>query len=423
MRVLFTAVPERTHLLTMAPLAWALRTAGHEVRFASQPSFAEVITQAGLTAVPLGTDVAGTRVNSHEPGWIQGRGGLPAPYDAALDPGLATWEHLRDGYTRAVDSWHHPQNQPLMADLVAFARRWRPDLIIWEPFTLAGAVAARACGAAHGRFLWGLDVFGVTRREFRRLRDEQPAGIRCDPLAEWLGAYSARFDIEFTEDMTTGQFTIDQLPGSLRMATGLPTDVAMRFVPYGGPAVVPAWLWKQPDRPRIALTMGLSSVDHNVGYDIRVTEVLECLADLDVEVVATVAGPRRHELGRLPGNVRLVSYVPLHVLAPTCRLVIHHGGFGTMSTIALYAVPQLVLPSDFDGPELARRLAARGAGLCVPAARGSGPVVRACVDRLLTEPSFAGCATKLRDEMSALPAPNEVVDRLVELTAEHRGAA
>ncbi len=36
MRVLFTTYAEKTHFLAMAPLAWALRTAGHEVVVASQ---------------------------------------------------------------------------------------------------------------------------------------------------------------------------------------------------------------------------------------------------------------------------------------------------------------------------------------------------------------------------------------------------
>ena len=48
MRVLFATYPERTHFLAMVPLAWALRTAGHEVRVASQPTFTDVITRAVL---------------------------------------------------------------------------------------------------------------------------------------------------------------------------------------------------------------------------------------------------------------------------------------------------------------------------------------------------------------------------------------
>ena len=56
MRVLFTVNPEKAHYFAMVPLAWALRTAGHEVRVASQPRFADEITQSGLTAVPVGRD-------------------------------------------------------------------------------------------------------------------------------------------------------------------------------------------------------------------------------------------------------------------------------------------------------------------------------------------------------------------------------
>ena len=37
MRILFASIAEKTHFLGMVPLAWALQTAGHEVRVASQP--------------------------------------------------------------------------------------------------------------------------------------------------------------------------------------------------------------------------------------------------------------------------------------------------------------------------------------------------------------------------------------------------
>ena len=41
--------------------------------------------------------------------------------------------------------------------------------------------------------------------------------------------------------------------------------VRMRYVPYGGPAVVPKWLWAKPERPRVALTMGLTATEVYVG--------------------------------------------------------------------------------------------------------------------------------------------------------------
>ena len=64
----------------------------------------------------------------------------------------------------------------------------------------------------------------------------------------------------------------------------------------------------------------------------------------------------------MPGNVRVVAYTPLLALAPTCTAAIHHGGFGTLTTFALHAVPQLVLPYHFEGPLIAGRLAAQAPG-------------------------------------------------------------
>ncbi|MFF8791227.1 activator-dependent family glycosyltransferase [Streptomyces sp. NPDC015125] len=426
MRVLFVANPEKAHVLPMLPLAWALRTAGHEVRVACTPWFADVITQAGLTAVPVGRDYdlwELLRRQMHTlPDWsYRPEFGLPAPYDVAHDPSRAEWSRLSEGYAEIVDLWHKPASFPMIADLVRFACSWRPDLVLWEPLAMAAPIAAKACGAAHGRLLWSVDVFGSTREHFRRLRDRQPQGERPDPLGEWLGGYARMYGGEFTEDMVTGHFTIDQLPGSLRLESELPT-LSMRFVPYGGPAVLPKWLWTAPERPRVALTMGVSSTDHGAGYAVDVQGVLDSLADLDLEVVATVAENEQKKLARVPDNARLVPYVPMHALAPTCSLAIHHAGFGTLLTMAQHPVPQLLLPWDFDAPVLGRRAAQQGGSIAIEADRATVPVVREAALRLLGEPIFRDRATVLRDELHALPTPNELVPRLVELTAEFRSS-
>ncbi|MDI6105161.1 activator-dependent family glycosyltransferase [Actinoplanes sp. NEAU-A12] len=419
MRVLFTAKPETAHLLAMVPLAWAMRTAGHEVRFASQPGFADAITRAGLTAVGVGRDTDVWQLSARYPSWPWAMTpDLPVPYDTAAYPERATWQHLSDGYADVLKSWHKPVSFPMIAGLVEFAREWEPDLVIWEPTAYAGPIAAKACGAVHARLLWSMDVFGVTRDHFLRVRGDR----REDPFAEWLGSYGAKYGFEFSEDMTVGQFTIDQIPGSLRMAADLHYE-PMRFVPYGGAAEVPKWLWTKPAESRVALTMGLSATDHGMGYAVSAQEVLDALADLDVEVVATIAEAEQGKLGRLPGNARVLSYVPLQALAPTCSAVISHGGFGTMLTTALHGVPQLALPWDFDGPAFIRRATAQGATLAVPAAQATAGQIRDNVQRLLHEPVFRARAAQLRDEMYAMPTPHQLVPRLEELTVKYRTAA
>ncbi|MBB6421388.1 activator-dependent family glycosyltransferase [Streptomyces sp. AK010] len=424
MRVLLTTYPEKSFLQAMVPLAWALRTAGHDVRVASQPELIDTITQAGLTAVSVGRNRGIWRVAELDPESREAeREGLPDPYNAAvLDPQELSWEAMRDGYQHHVEHWHRFDNFPMIADLVEFARSWQPDLVLWEPTTYAGPIAARACGAAHGRLLWSIDVFGVTRERYLRLNEQRPAGHRADPLGTWLESYARKYGFDFGEDLVTGQFTIDQLPDSLRMEAGSLEYLPVQYVPYGGAAVVPRWLWTEPERPRVALTLGITATNRFSGYVVGVREILESLADLDVEVVATIAESEQSKLGTVPGNARVVSYVPLHALVPTCSAVIHHAGPGTLLTTALGAVPQVCLPWDFDEPELAGRLAAQGSATTILADQATGPVVREHVRRLLDDPAFGQRARAMRDEIRALPSPNALVPRLEQLTDKYRAA-
>ncbi|MET9294037.1 activator-dependent family glycosyltransferase [Streptomyces sp. NPDC003077] len=422
MRVLLTTYPEKSFFQAMVPLAWALRTAGHDVRVASQPELVDTITQAGLTAVPVGRNRGIWRVAELDPDAREAsREGLPAPYNAVeLGPEGVDWEAMRDGYRHHVRRWHRFDNFPMIEDLVSFARQWRPDLVLWEPTTYAGAIAAKACGAAHGRLLWSIDVFAVAREQYLRLDAERPAGQGEDPLGDWLASYARKYGFEYGEDMITGQFTIDQLPDALRLEAGGLDYLPVRYVPYGGAASVPRWLWTAPERPRVALTLGITATNRFSGYVVGVQDVLDGLADLDVEVVATIAASEQDKLGTVPDNVRVVSYVPLHALVPTCSAVIHHAGPGTLLTTALGAVPQVCVPWDFDEPELARRLAAQGSAETLLASEATGPLVRERVERLFDEPSYRERALAMREEIRALPSPNALVPALEELTVKHR---
>ena len=181
----------------------------------------------------------------------------------------------------------------MIGDLTSFCVEWKPDLVLWEPITYAGAVAATVSGAVHARVMWSVDVFARMRGHFLRLQGEQPPGEREDVLGRWLGARVGRYGGEFSEVLTTGYFTVDSVPDSLRLGSGLGFDlgldyVPMRYVPYNGRSVVPGWLREPVGRPRVALTLGTSAIDRFDGYGVSVGDVLEALSDVDVEVVATL---------------------------------------------------------------------------------------------------------------------------------------
>jgi len=422
MRVLISVAPEKSTFLYAVPLIWALRTAGHEVHVASQSGFADTITQAGLTAVPVGRDVPSKWTKLREdPELLESiRVGIPEPWDVAEFPERANWERLLEGHQSVVYQSHKPDNFPMISGLVDYARYWQPDLVLWEPLSYAGPIAAKACGAAHARLLWSVDVFGVTRQTFVRLRDQQPEGRRADPLADWLGSYARKYGGEYTEDMAVGHFTIDQFPRGLQIeAEGL-HYIRTQYIPYGGPAVIPDWLREPPKRPRVALTLGLTATEVFNAYNIPLSEILDSLGDLDIELVATIAEAEQRKLTHIPENARLVSYVPWHALVPTCDAVINHAGAATLATTARQPIPQLTLPFHFDQPVLGRKLAEHGAGLNIPSTQATGHNIREALQRLLNEPRFRHRATDLRDEIHSTPTPNELVPQLEQLTTKHR---
>ncbi|TCO44764.1 activator-dependent family glycosyltransferase [Actinocrispum wychmicini] len=408
MRVLFVTLPERSHLYCMTPTAWAFAAAGHEVRVASSPMAADLITTAGLTAVPVGPD------HDIHGGMARNRDSQDSEFSDwnETDPTRLTWERLLLRYKVSV--WHGfaSYNDPMLDDLVRFAQDWRPDLVIWDPLAYAGGVAAEVVGAAHVRIMCWADVWGAMRDAFHALKEDSTE----DPMAEWLTERAAPYGCEFTEAMVTGQATIDPLPVSLGVATSL-RRIPTRFVPYNGPAVVADWLREPVERPRICLTLGTSNTERYGGDFVSISDILRALADLDVEVVATLLPEQIAALGEPPENVRVVRSIALHTVLPTCAAIIHHGGFGTYATALVAGVPQIVVTTRISDHVLrAEALADRGAGLYLPTADVTPEQIRAAVARTVTEPAFRENAGLLMDEALAQPAPNDVVPVLSRLT-------
>ncbi|MFF5262630.1 activator-dependent family glycosyltransferase [Actinomadura viridis] len=423
MRVLFTTVAEKAHLYAQVPLAWALRAAGHQVRIACPPDLADEITSTGLTALPAGAPSGRAEKREQYRRWIEEsdptrlellhwhrklRIGEPHPESLSYDRLhglLSVWGSV----------FQNIAPQELMDDLVLAARSWRPHLVVWDPMMFAGPVAARACGAAHARLLPGFDVVARLWRAHRSALERRPPRLREDPLEEWLAVVARRYGGGFDEEMVLGQWTLDPMPSSMR----LPADVhyvPLRHVPYNGPAVVPRWLRDPPGGPRVCLTAGVSHEETGAPGAFSTEALLDAVAEVDAQVVATLEEARPGTARRLPGNVRPAGFVPLNELLPTCAAIVHHGGFGTFQSALAHGVPQLILPDGMIDNELRADAVERsGAGLSL---RRPGQLAGGLA-RTLADPSFARAAGRLRDEQLAAPAPRELVPILEGLTADH----
>lgn len=420
MRVLFTSFGARSHVYNQVPLAWALHTAGHQVCLVSQADMAEVLAGTGLDHVVVGPRSGGELDAAGSGAFFEN-----LEFDFTLHRTAdMTLEHLQGVF--AVFGglvFPYSASDAVLDDVVRFARHWRPDLVVWDPYTFFGPIAATACGAAHARLLIGLDFIARMRSVFLDLTAQQPAELRDDPMEEWLTWALDRFGGKFDEQIVTGQWTIDAMPESMR----LPVEMdyrSMRYVPYNGTAAIPDWVHEPPERPRVCVTFGVSNRDSGVDNSDLLTSSLDAVSTLDVDVVATLSSDQLTSVRSIPDNVRVAEYVPLHTLLPSCSAVVHHGGIGTFSAARIYGIPQLVVdsrPGNFPDPGfMGTYLSAAGAGLGLAKAEISPESLRDSIQLLMDDQRYATGAANLRAEALATPSPNEIVPTLERLTAQHR---
>lgn len=399
MKVLFVTSGWPTHFYLVAPLAWAFRVRGHEVRVAVPPSGVATVTGAGLPAVQVGRDIDFMEIRrqtlSHE----------------LSDERPETFEELTERFASdggdggVLDLW---QDASFAAteDLVRLARRWRPDLVIADTMSIGGLVAAHVVGVPAIRHLLATDILGSVDGE--GLLDILP-GFR---------EHFAQYGVALSGD--PAHLTLDPCPPSMQHPPA-PSRRQIRFVPYNGTATVPRWLREPPTRPRVCVTWGTTSAWSAGENKFVVPEILEVLGELDVEIIVTLGAGQHRFLGETPPGVRVLEGLPLHLLMPTTAVLINQGGSSSILTGARYAVPQLCvayLPEQVNDGEA---YASTGAGICLHVEKADAETHRQAVGSLLGDPSFRRAAERVRDEMTRQPSLAETVSMLEDLCGRSAG--
>ncbi|WP_284746747.1 nucleotide disphospho-sugar-binding domain-containing protein [Amycolatopsis sp. RTGN1] len=193
MRVLLAAPPSPARLHNLVPLAWALRTAGHDVKIAGQASFVDEILRTGCVAVDLGTEDTESAAltefaelwrpdvvvaDAQAPAAGAGTVRLLGPLDESGPAGFDTVPpSLRDS-SDARPVRHVPYFGPVVVPewLRRKARRSRVLLSLTDA-TLAGPVFDALAGLA-AEVVWATDAAeipaGVTMPPNVRLVDTAP---------------------------------------------------------------------------------------------------------------------------------------------------------------------------------------------------------------------------------------------------------
>jgi len=397
MRVLFCVSDYPAHYFPLVPLAWALQSAGHEVRVACSPREVGPVSAAGLVPVPIlgGPDMMERgRIYHYFAALKSGPGRLGMPLHPVTGQVLerltdfdwpAYKRHRRDANVEAVDR--------SLDDAVSYARWWRPDLVVHDLLNLEGVLVGQVTKVPAVCHLWG--PVGTA---------EDRPGVQLVP-ADHTGAFTRHV----VAPMSAALLRYAVTPGPVAPPTSA-ARMPVRFVPYNGPGSVTL---PPAARPRVCVVWGNSLAGLLGPRSFLLPTILSALADLDVDVVAT-RDPHA-SVGPVPPNVQLLAGCPLRLLLPSCDAVVYHGGAGCGMTAVACGTPQLALPFTPEQDTNAQRITAVGVGLVHDGATVSPSTVRSAVLSLLGEPSFAAAARRLQAQNSALPAPAALVQDLVAL--------
>ncbi|ENC1269182.1 nucleotide disphospho-sugar-binding domain-containing protein [Escherichia coli H20] len=361
-RILFIGPPLYGLLYPLISLAQAFRVIGHDVVISSAGKFANKAAEAGLVV-----------------------------FDAV--PGLdseAGYRHQEELRKKSNIIGHFSFFSDEMADnLIDFAGKWRPDLIVYPPLGPAGPLVAAkyripsvmlAVGFAHT----SAHIQMLNRSLSNAYRRHGVSGPLCD-LA-W----------------------IDVAPPSMSILknAGEPV-ISMRYIPYNGGAVKETWWDRDSDRKRLLISLG--TVKPMVDGLELISWVMDSANEVDADIILQLAINARTGLRKLPSNVRLVDWIPMGVFLNGADGFIHHGGAGNTLTALYSGIPQIVFGEGADRSVNAEIVARRGCGI-IPDKHG---LTSDLVNRLLYDDSLRFCSDQVAAEMAEQPSPAEIAEVLM----------
>ncbi|MFE6051352.1 glycosyltransferase [Kitasatospora sp. NPDC056446] len=387
-RFLLVMPPLTGHVNPAAGIAAELTARGHEVAWSGTESVLRPLLGDGARV--LGTGTRAFRA--------QGGHGL-----AAL---RSLWEGFIVPYARFTAK-----------PLDAIVREYRPDVLLVDQHTPAGAMVAHRHGLPWASFAPGAMELGRPYRalplveawmtgllrglwERARLPEEQYVDPRFSPALVLA---------------TTGP----ALTGPAPTGPVLPPDPAPNLAAVGPVLTArphdPDFPWERllPGRRRVLVTMGTLAGELGADFLARAVRALELCGP---QVQPVFAAPRELLPG-LPPHAVAVDRAPVLELMARGELdaVLCHGGMNTVGEALAHGLPLVTAPIRHDQPFVAAQVAAAGAGLRVPFARVTPERLAEALDAVLGSAGYRDRAARIGRELLAGGGAAAAADRLAAL--------
>jgi glycosyltransferase len=385
MKFLFIATGSQATFYAVAPLATAVRNAGHQVLLATHEPWMETAETIGVPTVCYSPEPIRHFMKTLHPGKAVR---FPSEFGDEDMVGQGR------GFARMASAG--------LGALLDLAEDWRPDLVVGSAMTYAAGLLATR-----------LKVPYVRQAEYLRIpmaSIDPGAEEELRPELERLGLAG----------LPEPALYIDATPPSLRPPHD-PDAQSIRWIPSNPQRRLEPWMYTRPKgRHRVLITSGTRTLMLGTsGSSMR--HLVDQLALAGAEVLIAAPEGAAEKFGAELGDVR-IGWIPLDVVAPTCDLAVHHGGATTAMTFMTAGVPHLIFPDNGFGKAVAQALSGFGAALMVmPQEQGAGQdpgaVIAAGCREILSTPRYAEQAQALATEIATLPTPCEVLHTLETLAA------
>ncbi|MFE1288828.1 nucleotide disphospho-sugar-binding domain-containing protein [Streptomyces sp. NPDC058751] len=393
-RYLLAPFPLHGHVTPMVALAAELVGREHQVDVVISAPFAEVFREVGCTV----TEIA-----------IRPRGGVPE---------RPTFGHRLRRIRRIWDVFR--EQRRLTEELVDRWPTWDPAVVVADIMAIWGIRAAEAAGVPFVSFYVTYAISEeVLLDEVRR-----HLGSRAATLVKLFGV--ARIQPGLRRRVTAGATkalvnTVPELqPARESFDERFHFVGPLRREPVGTDGSATGYSddlpWDRIERePSLYVSTGTMFTRGPEFF----RKIADAFAGTRWLVVLATSHTDPAELGPLPANVIARQYVPQSAVLERCDAFLSHGGMNSALEGLALGKPMVLVPRAADQREIARRLAAAGVGVVIPA-ESEGQRFVTALDEVMSNQGIRRTLDELSARMGRLNGPAAAADVLDELAREGR---
>lgn len=423
-RTLLVAMLQETgHLNPSFKLMRTMQARGHDVRYLATPELTPHIAAQGFPVLPFLPELNGP---GEQPGGklsvLRKRRAITARYRAVAERllkdgksafGLVPKLLLVDVTQTHLSLWARASAIPQVLLNTSLPQTRSPGI---APLRSGLPYSPEGVGKLRNELAWRR--FLLKRRLSAQLAD---LGDMCPPyelsrkLAQRFGVAESELDCETVympqlrgpEELVFCSDALDfPRPASAQRHYVESVDLLRKELAFD-------WQRVPSDKPLVFCALGgqLYRGGQTPAFLRRVVTAFAQRPDLTL-VLATGRHMRPEELTPCPPNVLVVERAPQLAMLTRARLMITHGGLGSVKECVMNGVPMLVFPLDVDQPGNAARVAHHGIGLHGQIAHTSVAQLLHMVEQVLGQDSFRERCTALQQKLVLLESGEHGADVL-----------